>query len=141
MIPLDPGRPGRPCSLFDPGSPCSWDTARYMNVQRFQGGLVCKAHRRLCHSTLGLRVIKHRRTRVSVPTCTLHPTLYTLHYTLHSELRSREAREAMLADLIRTSIPEEYDFPQGIGAFPSGIRPTAPIPWAGIVFLRNTRRD
>ena len=31
-------------------------------------------------------------------------------------------------DLIRTSIPEEYDFPQGIGAFPSGIRLTAPIP-------------
>ena len=44
-------------------------------------------------------------------------------------------------NIIRTSIPEEYDFLQGIGAFPSGIRLTAPIPWAGIVFLRNTRRD
>ena len=43
-------------------------------------------------------------------------------------------------NFIRTSIPEEYDFPQGTGAFPSGIRLTAPIPWAGIVFLRNTRR-
>ena len=44
-------------------------------------------------------------------------------------------------DFIRTSIPEEYDFLQGIGAFPSPIRLTALIPWAGIVFLRNTRRD
>ena len=42
-----------------------------------------------------------------------------------------------LHDFIRTSIPEEYDFPQGIGAFPSGIRLTAPIPWTGIVFLRK----
>ena len=31
------------------------------NVQRFRGGLVFKAHRRLYHSTLGLRVIKRRR--------------------------------------------------------------------------------
>jgi len=30
----------------------------YINVQRFRGGLVFKAHRRLYHSTLGLRVIK-----------------------------------------------------------------------------------
>jgi len=28
---------------------------------RFQGGLVCKAHRLLYHSTLGLRVIKKQR--------------------------------------------------------------------------------
>ena len=28
-------------------------------------------------------------------------------------------------DFIRTSIPEEYDFPIGIGAFPSEIRQTA----------------
>jgi hypothetical protein len=46
-----------------------------------------------------------------------------------------------MKDLIRTSIPEEYDFPQGIGAFPSRFRLMAPIPRAGIVFLRNTRRD
>jgi len=30
-------------------------------VQRFRGGLVFKAHRRLCHSTLGLRVIKKKK--------------------------------------------------------------------------------
>ena len=30
------------------------------NVQRFRGGLVFKAHRLLCHSTLGLRVIKKK---------------------------------------------------------------------------------
>jgi len=30
------------------------------NVQRFRGGLVCKAHRLLYHSTLGLRVIKKK---------------------------------------------------------------------------------
>ena len=48
---------------------------------------------------------------------------------------------AWTCNFIRTSIPEEYDFPQGIGALPSGIRLMAPIPWAGIVFLRNTRRD
>ena len=44
-------------------------------------------------------------------------------------------------NFIRTSIPEEYDFLLGIGAFSSGIRLTAPHPWAGIVFLRNTRPD
>ena len=33
----------------------------YRNVQRFRGGLVCKAHRPLYHSTLGLRVIKKKK--------------------------------------------------------------------------------
>jgi len=31
------------------------------NVKRFRGGLVFKARRHLCHSTLGLRVIKKKR--------------------------------------------------------------------------------
>ena len=35
----------------------------HRNVQRFRGGLVFKAHRRLYHSTLGLRVIKKKKTR------------------------------------------------------------------------------
>ena len=30
------------------------------NVKRFRGGLVCKAHRRLYHSSLGLRIIKKK---------------------------------------------------------------------------------
>jgi len=34
-------------------------------VQRFRGGLVFKAHRLLYHSTLGLRVIKKRRRRLT----------------------------------------------------------------------------
>ena len=34
---------------------------RQRSVQRFRGGLVFKAHRRLYHSTLGLRVIKKKR--------------------------------------------------------------------------------
>ena len=33
----------------------------YRNVQRFRDGLVCKAHRLLYHSTLGLRVKKKKR--------------------------------------------------------------------------------
>jgi len=33
----------------------------YINVQRFRGGLVFKAHRLLYHSTLGLRVIKKKK--------------------------------------------------------------------------------
>ena len=33
----------------------------HRNVQRFQGGLVFKAHRLLCHSTLALRVIKKKK--------------------------------------------------------------------------------
>jgi len=33
-------------------------------VQRFQGGLVFKAHRRVYHSTLGLRVIKKKKKEV-----------------------------------------------------------------------------
>jgi len=41
--------------------PAAPDTALfYRNVQRFRGGLVSKAHRLLCHSTLSLRVIKER---------------------------------------------------------------------------------
>ena len=35
-------------------------TQVYRNVQRFRGGLVFEAHRRLYHSTLGLRVIKKK---------------------------------------------------------------------------------
>jgi len=37
-------------------------TTTYRNVQRFRGGLVFKAHRLLHHSTLGLRVIKKKKT-------------------------------------------------------------------------------
>jgi len=33
----------------------------YRNVQRFRGGLVVQAHRRVYHSTLGLRVIKKKK--------------------------------------------------------------------------------
>ena len=33
----------------------------YINVQRFRGGLVFKAHRLVYHSTLGLRVIKKKK--------------------------------------------------------------------------------
>ena len=33
----------------------------HINVQRFRGGLVFKAHRRLYHSTLDLRVIKKKK--------------------------------------------------------------------------------
>ena len=32
-------------------------------MERFRGGLVCEAHRRLYHSTLGSRVIKKRTLR------------------------------------------------------------------------------
>jgi len=35
----------------------------HRNVQRFRGGLVFKAHRRLYHSTLGLRVINKKIRR------------------------------------------------------------------------------
>ena len=34
---------------------------RVENVQRFRGGLVFKADRLLCHSALGLRVIKKKK--------------------------------------------------------------------------------
>ena len=46
---------------------------------------------------------------------------------------------AWCGDIIPASIPEEYDFLSGIGAFRPGMRLTAPMPWGGIVFLRNTR--
>ena len=44
------------------------------NVKRFRRGLVFKAHRRLYHSTLGLRVIKKkkRRNRPSACRCVAH---------------------------------------------------------------------
>ena len=38
-----------------------------MNVKRFRSGLVFKAHRLLFHSTLGLRVIKKKKTRAPQP--------------------------------------------------------------------------
>ena len=44
-------------------------------------------------------------------------------------------------NLIRTSIHHEYDFPWGIGAIPSEMKLTAPMPWGGNVFMMNTRRD
>ena len=36
---------------------------RFRNVQRFRGGLVCKAHRLVYHSTLGLRLIKKKKKK------------------------------------------------------------------------------
>jgi hypothetical protein len=38
-------------------------------------------------------------------------------------------------------IHHEYDFPEEIGAFPSEIMQTAPMPWGGIVFIMNTTPD
>ena len=35
----------------------------HINVQRFRGGFVCKAHRLVYHSTLGLRVIKKKKKK------------------------------------------------------------------------------
>ena len=39
------------------------------------------------------------------------------------------------------SIHHEYDFLQGIGAYPSRIRLTAPVPWGEFVFIMDGRRD
>ena len=47
-----------PCSTGEPTQPSSL----YRNVKRFRGGLVCKAHRLLNHSTLGSRIIKKKKT-------------------------------------------------------------------------------
>jgi len=41
--------------------PYSLDSGPVRRVKRFRGGLVCKAHRLLYHSTLGLRVIKKKK--------------------------------------------------------------------------------
>ena len=46
-----------------------------------------------------------------------------------------------LPTLIRVSIHHKHDLPERIGAIPSENRLTAPMPWRGIVFLTNTRRD
>ena len=46
-------------------------------MQRFPGGLVCKAHRRLYHSIVGLRVIKKKKVvRTRLVTC--HATPWAL---------------------------------------------------------------
>jgi len=48
----------------DPRPPCSVTSVQqllYINVQRFRGGLVFKAHRLVYHSTLGVRVIKKKK--------------------------------------------------------------------------------
>ena len=70
----------------------------HRNVQRFRGGLVCKAHILFNHSIVGLRVIKKKREEYLTdltPTsstlnhhpytlnhqpCTLNHQLYTLHH-------------------------------------------------------------
>ena len=39
-------------------------TTTLQNMQRFRGGLVCKAHRRLNHSSLGLRVINMKKNLI-----------------------------------------------------------------------------
>jgi hypothetical protein len=41
---------------------------------------------------------------------------------------------------VGSNLLEECDFLSGIGAVPSGNRRMAPMPWEGIVFLRNTHR-
>jgi hypothetical protein len=45
-----------------------------------------------------------------------------------------------LVPAIASSIPQEYDSAWGIGAVPSEIRLTAPMPWGGVEFLNTTRR-
>jgi len=49
------------------GQPCPGGQQLHRNVQRFRGGLVFKAHRLLYHSTLGLRVMKKKKTQPSRP--------------------------------------------------------------------------
>jgi len=44
-----------------------------INVQRFRGGLVFKAHRLVYHSTLGLRVIKKKKKKKTSARYYLHP--------------------------------------------------------------------
>ena len=41
--------------------PPAWDWSLRRNVKRFRGGLVCKAHRHLYHSSLGLKLIKKKK--------------------------------------------------------------------------------
>jgi len=61
-------RAARQCSSpATPGHASKIKTRLDKNVKRFRGGLVFKAHRRVYHSTLGLRVIKQKR---SCPACT-----------------------------------------------------------------------
>ena len=50
----------------------------HRNVQRFRGGLVFKAHRRLYHSLLGLRVIKKKDLATNSTFCAM-PGLDVCH--------------------------------------------------------------
>ena len=54
-------------TLRKPGSGKQGEGVLHRNVQRFRGGLVFKAHRILYHSTLGLRVIKKKKKKVTEP--------------------------------------------------------------------------
>ena len=54
---------------------------------------------------------------------------------------SKPPASAASRSLIRTSVHHKYAFPQGIGAIPSEIRLTAPMPRREIVFMMNSRRD
>ena len=47
-----------------PGGPSAFLSR---NVKRFRGGLVCKAHKLLYHSTLGSRVIKKKKKCLAKP--------------------------------------------------------------------------
>jgi len=59
-----------------------------LEVQRFRGGLIFKAHRLLYHSTLGWRVIKKKKGAIS----DLHlrrQTAHVVHERVDALLRSR----------------------------------------------------
>jgi len=58
---MDPGAKGGSWR-YHGQSKMVWDRGGVLgDVQQFRGGLVFKAHRRVYHSTLGLRVIKKKK--------------------------------------------------------------------------------
>jgi len=63
----------------------------HRNVQRFRGGLVCKAHELVYHSTLGLRVIKKKKTAGVDPLVKRGMSSHTVEYKpfIKSQLASR----------------------------------------------------
>jgi len=68
---------------------------------RFRGGLVFKAHRRLYHSTLGLRVIKKKKNKYRPPLDETETSLHVCRRTINLRRPDRARNEGVMA-LVQT---------------------------------------
>jgi len=86
---------------------------RRRKVQRFRGGLVFKAHRLLYHSTLGLRVIKKKKSRRKLVARRGPETSFAVHSPFLTGADRMDAQGSCWSD---ASIEDELPLPREEGA-------------------------